>query len=85
MKNEKRSKPDQNEEEAKRILDRVARESETVASSTMARTGEQFKKNVGNSDDDNDAIEILGKKIGRSLGWLALAALAYYMLQTYVF
>lgn len=85
MKNNKRSKPDQSEMEAKRILARVARESETVATSTMARTSEQFKKNVGNSEDDNDPIEILGKKIGRSLGWLALAVLAYYMLQTYVF
>jgi len=79
---------DKGAEEAKRILDRVHRESETVGTSSMARTTEQFKKHVagmdGNAEDD-DPIEVLGKRIGRSLGWIAVVLLIIYLLNTYVF
>jgi len=80
--------PDKNAEEARRILDRVQRESETVGTSSMARTTEQFKKHIsgydGNAEDD-DPIEVLGKRIGRSLGWIAVVLLIIYLLNTYVF
>jgi len=85
LKKSEKSGQDDNAKESKRILDRVARDSETVATSTMARTSDQFKNKVGDPDDDNDPIEVLGKKIGRSLGWVALAVLGFYMLNTYVF
>lgn len=78
---------DENELEAKRILDRVNRESETVGTSSMARTTEQFKKHIsgidGNAEDD-DPVEILGKKIGRTLGWIAMAILVIYLVAKYV-
>lgn len=78
---------DKNEIEAKRILDRVNRESETVGTSSMARTTEQFKKHLGGIDgneEDNDPIEILGKRIGRTLGWIAVIGLLIYLAMTYV-
>ena len=79
---------DERAEEAKRILDRVQRESETVGTSSMVRTTEQFKKHVSGMDnnaEDNDPIEVLGKRIGRTLGWFAVVILIIYLLNTYVF
>ena len=78
---------DDAQNEAKRILDRVSRESETVATSSMARTTELFKKQIdGPSDDQSeDKIEILGRRIGRSLGLIALVILVFYLAKTYVF
>lgn len=79
---------DERAEEAKRILERVQRESETVGTSSMARTTEQFKKHVSGMDgtaEDTDEIEVLGKRIGRSLGWFAVVILIIYLLNTYVF
>ncbi|MGB7287803.1 MAG: hypothetical protein WBC71_12800 [Salaquimonas sp.] len=79
--------PEESQAEAKRILDRVSRESETVGTSSVARTTEQFKKHVGGMDgtsEDNDPIEVLGKKIGRTLGWIAVIVLIVYLLATYV-
>jgi hypothetical protein len=75
-------------EEAKRILDRINRDSETIATSSIARTSDQFKKHLGGVDgnaDDEDPVEILGKKIGRSLGWIAVIMLIIYLLNTYLF
>ena len=74
--------------ESKRILERVSRESETVLTSSVARSADQFKKRVGGIDgtnEDNDPIEVLGKKIGRTLGWLAVIFLMLYLVKTYVF
>ena len=53
----------------------------------MARTTEQFKKHVGGIDsnaEDKDPIEVLGKRIGRTLGWIAVVLLVIYLLNTYV-
>ena len=76
--------------EAKRILDRVARESETVGSSTMVRSaiqpgqhGADPQRESGSTPQD-DPIEILGRKIGRSLGWIAVVFLLIYLVKTYV-
>ena len=89
MKKSKKPDPhDASQIEAKRILDRVNRESETVGTSSMARTTEQFKKHLSGIDDhpeDHDPVEVLGKKIGRTLGWLTVIFLIIYLLNTYVF
>ncbi len=88
MKKNSKSNPNTDAEiEAKRILDRVSRESETVATSSMARTTEQFKDQHGGSSDfeSEDKIEILGKRIGRSMGIIALVILVVYLAKTYVF
>lgn len=73
--------------EATRIIDRVNRESETVAKSSMVRATEHFKKNIsgldGTSDDDDPHI-VMGKRIGRSLGWIAVIILIVHLIRTYV-
>ena len=73
--------------EAKRILDRVSRESETVATSSMARITEQFKEQTDESSnfETEDKVEILGRRIGRSMGLVALVILVVYLAKTYVF
>ena len=66
----------------------MSRESETVGTSSVARTAEQFKKHVSGVDgtaEDDDPIEVLGKRIGRTLGWIAVVLLIIYLLNTYVF
>jgi tetrahydromethanopterin S-methyltransferase subunit G len=81
------SKNNDNQKEAKRILDRVERESETIATSTMARSSDQFGKliNADNPDNpENDPIEVLGKRIGRGMGWIAVIFLVIYLFNTYV-
>lgn len=73
--------------EVKRILDRVERESETIATSTMARSSDQFGKNAKGQTDgnlDEDPIELLGKRIGRGLGWVAMICLVIYLISTYM-
>jgi hypothetical protein len=40
---------------------------------------------MDNNAEDNDPIEVLGKRIGRTLGWFAVVILIIYLLNTYVF
>ncbi|MCB1414844.1 MAG: hypothetical protein KDJ64_00360 [Nitratireductor sp.] len=74
-------------EESRRILERIERESETVAASSMARTSDLVRKGLSGkdgTDEDTDPIEVLGKRIGRTLGWIAMIALVAYFITTYV-
>jgi hypothetical protein len=85
LKQKNAAKQTHDELEAKRILDRVARDSETVGTSSMARTTELLNGNISSeSADGSDPVEILGKKIGRTLGWIALLILGYYLFRTYI-
>lgn len=63
--------------EARRILQRVARESETIGSSNLARAAGRPGR------EEEDPIERLGRRIGRILGILAAAALVVYLLANY--
>jgi hypothetical protein len=63
--------------EARRILQRVARESETIGSSNLARAASRPVR------EEEDLIERLGRRIGRTLGFLAAAALVVYLLANY--
>ena len=67
------------------ILDRVERESESIGTSGLARTADKTarKLNAGNTDED-DAIEIWGKRIGRGLGAVMVVYLIYHLVTTYV-
>ncbi len=79
---------DSREAEAQRILDRVNREAETVGTSSMARNSDWHNKrstDLTKSEAKDQAIEDLGRKIGRSLGWIAMVILAVYLLRTYIF
>ena len=74
-------------EESRRILERIERESETVAASSMARTSDLVRKGLSGkdgTDEDTDPIEVLVKRIGRTLGWIAMIALVAYFITTYV-
>lgn len=88
MKNKQQASRDDDAraEESRRILERIERESETVATSSMARTSELVRKGLSGRDgtgDDLDPIEVLGKRIGRTLGWIAMIALVIYLFITY--
>ena len=56
----------------------------------LERMGEQSEKlfGAGRSDPPNasdDRIEIIGRRIGRSLGYILATGLLIYLLATYVF
>lgn len=72
-------KPTRDEErarEAKRVLDRVSRESETIATSSLARVARQATDHISGADaDQDDKVELWGKRVGRSLGIVAAIVL----------
>ena len=72
------AKPDDRQAEARRALSRINAESETIGSSNFARRAGSPPPDAG------DLIERLGRIIGRTLGYTALAALAVYLYVTYV-
>lgn len=67
------------QQEALRDLDRLQQQSETIGTSTMAK----IAKAAGAEIDENDPIELLGKKIGRGLGIIAVIGLTIYLAVTY--
>jgi hypothetical protein len=71
------------ENESKRILEDVKRDSESVGSSSLARMTDLHNRNRLPEDDANDPVVILGKKIGRGLGWAAAAVLVIYLVASY--
>lgn len=73
------------QEEAKKIIDRVQAESETVGTSAMLKSADAVVKNSPDSTDDKmAAIDELGTKIGRTLGRIAFVGIAAYLIFTYV-
>ncbi len=71
--------------EALKALDRVAAESETVASSSFARMAERAKDHMSAADkDDEDEIEVWGTRIGRTLGLCFAIGLVIYLFATYL-
>lgn len=74
------------EAEAKRILERVAQESETVGTSSVKRVAERVKGHMSANDaDENEWAELWGTRIGRTLGAVFVVVLIVYLLKTYVF
>lgn len=81
----KKPKPTDNEAESKRILERVAQESETVGTSSVKRVADRVKDHMSTQDaDENEWAELWGKRIGRSLGAIAVIVLIIYLLRTYI-
>lgn len=75
-----------NEVEAKRILERVAQESETVGTSSAKRVAERVKGHITAQDaDENEWAELWGKRIGRALGAIFVVVLIIHLLRTYIF
>lgn len=69
------SHPAGREEQAKRDLDRLKREGETLGGTAMDAA-------TPRPDGEDDAIERLGKKIGRGLAFVVLPFAVFYFGRT---
>ena len=82
----KPGKPENPEEEAKRILERIEQESEVVGTSSMRRVAERVKDHATAQDKEGDTwAEVWGTRIGRTLGMIFFVFLVFYLLRTYIF
>jgi hypothetical protein len=75
--------PDEREREAKDALERVARDSETIGSSSLARMGQRVgahfagRDAIGAAEDGGtDPAELWGRRVGRALSLIGVIALA---------
>lgn len=72
-------------ERARRDLNRVTAESDTIGTSAAARMATKIENRFKASDvDPNDPIEVWGTRIGRGLGLIFAIGLALYLFKTYV-
>ncbi len=76
--------PDERERESRRILERVARDSESIGQSSFARVANRLRDHFAGHSEKDDAAEIWGKRIGRGLGAIAFVFLAWHVLTTYI-
>lgn len=74
------------QQQSREALDRVARDSETIGSSALARTarraGDHFaaKDAVGTAEGGGtDPAELWGRRIGRALSLLGVILLTYWL------
>lgn len=77
-------KHEDGEKEAREALDRVARDSETIGSSSLGRLGQRVGGHFAARDAIGDAeggatdpIELWGRRIGRALSLAGVIVLAY--------
>ena len=75
---------DERENEARAALERVARDSDTIAGSSLARAGRRLGdhfagKDPGDAAGQADPVEIWGRRIGRGLSLLGVIVLAYVL------
>ncbi len=81
----KKPSADKKQQEAKKILERVQQESETVGASSMRRTAEHITSHIKADDaDENEWAELWGKRIGRTLSVIFFIVLVIYLVRTYV-
>ena len=84
--NNQRTIDKEQKREAQRVLNRVARESEQVGTSSMARTADKVRDHfLAEEAPRDDKVEIWGKRIGRGLGAIVFIGLVIYLIKTYVF
>ena len=81
--NERRSPsgppPDPRTEESRRILDRVAVDSESLGGSSLARSANRARDHFAGADGE-DEIEVWGKRIGRGASLIALVFLVVWLI-----
>ncbi|MBZ9855253.1 hypothetical protein LB566_15710 [Mesorhizobium sp. CA13] len=66
--------------ESRRILERVARETDPAATSLAARTAKAVRDHVAAADADRaDPIEVWGTRIGRIIGLLLALGLMIWL------
>lgn len=71
--------------EARQALDRVERESESIGTSSFARTADKTVRDTDAAHPaEDDEIEIWGKRIGRGLAIIVVIWLVYHLAITYV-
>jgi hypothetical protein len=71
---------DERERESREALERVARESETIGSSTLGRTGRRMSDHFAARDaDGGDPVEQWGRRIGRALSLIGVVVLAWLL------
>ena len=71
--------------ESRRILESVARESETIGTSSFARNANRLARHFGGTENpDDDHIEIWGKRIARVLALIAFVVLFIHVMTTYI-
>ncbi|MEM5583517.1 MULTISPECIES: hypothetical protein [unclassified Roseibium] len=76
---------DKQRRDALHALDRVEAESETIAGSTFVRMADRARSHLSAGDkDEDDRIEVLGTRIGRSLGVIFAIGLVIYLIVTYL-
>ena len=77
-------KDEDREREAREALERVARESETIGGSSLARVGRRVGDHFAARDaigdvegGSTDPVELWGRRIGRGLSLIGVVVLAY--------
>lgn len=71
--------------EARRILERVSRDSESLGTSSLARVADRLSTHFGGRENPkDDEIEIWGKRIARLLALAAFIVLAIHIVTTYI-
>jgi hypothetical protein len=80
------AKHDRSDEEARAVLDRVARDSETVGGSAISRVGRRLGDHFSARDamgagerGQTDRIELWGRRIGRCLSLIGVVLLAFWL------
>ncbi|AWM85341.1 hypothetical protein [Microvirga sp. 17 mud 1-3] len=73
-------------DESREILDRVARDSETLGTSSLGRASRRMADHFGGRDaigeaegGGTDPVELWGRRIGRSLSVVGVIVLAYWL------
>jgi len=73
------------EKQSREALERVARESETIGTSSLARVGRRLGDHfagadaVGYAGGGTDPVEIWGRRIGRALSLIGVVVLGYWL------
>jgi hypothetical protein len=79
------SRLSEDERESKRILERVARDSESIGASSLARTANRIGAHFSGAENpSDDAIEVWGKRIGRLLALIVFLILLVHVVGTYI-
>lgn len=74
------------EAEAREALERVARDSETIGTSSLARAGQRVANHFAGKDaigagehGETDPMELWGRRIGRVLSLVGVVVLTYWL------
>ena len=82
---ERRRADSERAEEARRTLERVARESETAGTSSFARIGRRVgdhfaaREAQGATPEETDKAELWGRRIGRALSPIGFVVLVFWL------